>query len=387
MTKLAIKNTSRRKGRASITLITLALGVAIFSTGFNVRQAIKELLIESSAAMRYDVQVSFVESEPNDKIKSILDPVPGIRSIEAWSGGSGIIEGSQHDRYSETPIVALPFDTQLLKKEIVLGRWLSPSNNTNSNTNNGNEIVVNQKMFESLKNPEIGKTYILKTKSFAIPVTLAGVVKEFAQKKIYMDKARFNAIANPENRIKYLMITSDDKGLENVIKLEKEIEKALEKTNIGVRNVESQSELMKVLYDHLNIILAMLLSMALLVLVVASLGMASAMGINIMERTREIGIMRAIGATPKTIYKLFIFEGLITSLGGIILGLLISLPLSTHASQFFGSLIIEYPLPFALSFLGISITIVVTLIFGWFASRIPSLSAIKLSCRQALSYE
>ena len=61
----------------------------------------------------------------------------------------------------------------------------------------------------------------------------------------------------------------------------------------------SQAERSKIIYDHLNIILTLLAFLAMLVLVVSALGMASATGINIMERTREIGVLRAIGATPK----------------------------------------------------------------------------------------
>ena len=144
---------------------------------------------------------------------------------------------------------------------------------------------------------------------------------------------------------------------------------------------------MQVLYDHLNVILAMLLSMALLVLVVGSLGMASAMSINVMERTREIGVLRAIGATPKMIYRLLVTEGMVISVVSIVLGLLLAWPLSIVAADFFGDLILNSPLNFAFSNLGLGITFVVTLTFGWLASRIPAVKAIRVSTREALSYE
>ena len=127
--------------------------------------------------------------------------------------------------------------------------------------------------------------------------------------------------------------------------------------------------------------------MAMMVLVVASLGMASAMGISIMERTREIGIMRAIGATPAIIRRVFLVEGLVISILSIALGLLTAWPLSIRASRFFGSLLIDYPLPFKLSHTGLLITITVTLAFGWIASKIASYKAMRLSLSQALMYE
>jgi len=122
---------------------------------------------------------------------------------------------------------------------------------------------------------------------------------------------------------------------------------------------------------------------------VSAMGMASATGITIMERTREIGVLRAIGATPEMIFRLFTAEGLITSLAGIALGLLGSWPLSSVAASFFGDLMLGKgaTLQSAFSVSGFGITLVTTLIFGWLASRIPARRAVSVSTREALAYE
>jgi putative ABC transport system permease protein len=117
--------------------------------------------------------------------------------------------------------------------------------------------------------------------------------------------------------------------------------------------------------------------------------MAAATGTNVLERTREIGVMRAIGATPKIIYNLFVAEGAVVSIAGIIAGLLLSLPLSFYAARFFGELILGQgiSLQFAFSQQGFALTLVITLVFGWLASRIPARKAIAISTREALNYE
>jgi putative ABC transport system permease protein len=117
--------------------------------------------------------------------------------------------------------------------------------------------------------------------------------------------------------------------------------------------------------------------------------MAAATGINIMERRREIGVMRAIGATPKLIYGLFVTEGVVVSIVSILIGVFLSLPMSFAASAFFGSLILgaSTPLDFAFSTSGFVITLLTTMAFGWLASRIPARGAIRVSTREALSYE
>lgn len=97
---------------------------------------------------------------------------------------------------------------------------------------------------------------------------------------------------------------------------------------------------MKVVYDRLNIILTIIVFLSLLVLVVSTLGMASATSISILERTREIGVPRATGATLKMIFQLFVAEGMIASMAGILLGLLLAWPLSKVAAAFFGKLML-----------------------------------------------
>lgn len=117
--------------------------------------------------------------------------------------------------------------------------------------------------------------------------------------------------------------------------------------------------------------------------------MASATGINVMERTREIGVLRAIGATPAVIYRLFVAEGMIISVASIFLGSVLSWPLSIAAAAFFGNLMLGdgASLRFAFSPKGFWITMAATLVFDWLASRIPARHAVGVSTHNALAYE
>jgi putative ABC transport system permease protein len=125
------------------------------------------------------------------------------------------------------------------------------------------------------------------------------------------------------------------------------------------------------------------------VLVVSALGMASATGIGIFERTREIGVLRAIGATPGMVFHLFVAEGMVTSVASIALGLLPAWPLSVVASVFFGTLMLgEGGVPrYVFSGEGFAIMLVTTLVFGWLASQIPARRAIRMPTRDASAYE
>lgn len=379
--QLAFRNTLRRKRRLATTVATMALGVAIFSTGFNVRQALVEFLAHTWNSMKHDVQVVFKEPIPLEQALAPFGSVSNVSRIEAWNGGRGRLQTGRVSTTSGIGIVALPYDTDLVKWDLLQGRWLQASEEL--------EVVMNQQAAETFGNPLVGGFYPIDIKGTELNAKLVGIVKEFEVAKIYIDKDRYDALVNPDHWINSLMFVANDRELGKLVRLKADIEKAIAPSELNVLYIMSKTERAKIIYDHLNIILTLFALLSFLVLVVAALGMASATGISVMERTREIGVLRAIGATPKRIYGLFVAEGMVTSVVSILLGLLLAWPLSVAASAFFGDLILgaSTPLDFAFSGLGFVITVTVILLFGWLASRIPARKAIVVSTREALAYE
>jgi len=376
---LVINNTLRRKVRLVITLITMALGVAIFSTGFNVRESLYLSLNELKDSMKFDILLTL--KEPTDLEKAMLPfkSLDNIANIQALSGGQGVIQTQHVATTSKTTIIALPHDTDLIQLEVLQGRWLQASDEL--------EMVVNHKVLETFDQPVIGNHYFLDIDQQLVKVKLVGVVKQWSLPTIYIDKTQYDKRINPKHQVTNLMFVAKDQSFAQVIKLNEAIEQAIEQSTLAVASVNSQASYLTIIYDHLNIILSLLTFLAFLVLLVSALGMASAMSINIMERTREIGILRAIGATPKMIHRLFVSEGMLMSGVSIVFGLLLAWPVSIMVAAFFGHLILEFPLNFAYSGSGLLITVGVTLAFAWLASRLPATQAVRLSTRQALAYE
>lgn len=376
---LAFENTMRRKKRLAITVAAMALGVAIFSTGFNVQQSLKDLLSDVNSSMKHDVQVVLINQIPKEEALKYFSGIDNISRIETWNGGRGGMQSMVVSTDAGVGIVALPYNSDLFAFRSIQGRWLSGPAEP--------ELVMNQDAAELYGNPAIGSYQTLSVRGKQFKAKLVGIVEELEKPKIYMDKEQYDAFANPDHYINSLMFVAKDKSYDKVTALKRDIEKAIAPSNLQVLYVMMQAERVKIIYDHLKIIFVTIVFFALLVLVVSAIGMASATSINIMERTREIGVLRAIGATPEIIYNLFVAEGMIVSVISIFLGLLLSWPLSIVASKFFGNLMLEVALRFSFSEIGFVITLIATLAFGWVASRIPARRAIKVSTREALAYE
>jgi len=382
----AVRNLLRRPVRTLLVVATTALGVALFATGFNVRESLAQFLGATSDAMRFDLQV--VLSEPVDRA-ALETPFAGLAfaRTEVWTGGRGELQSqvaSLNQTNAPDPgvgIVALPWNTTMATPRLTAGRWLTSAD--------APEVLLNQAAVVVFGQPRVGDSLSLWLGGRARTVTVVGIVEEIDKAKAYLSDTLWTQWADPGRRGNTLTIVGLDRRYEVVMALKKQVEKVVAASNLKVLYVISQAERTRIIADHLDIILTVLLLLAFLVLWVATLGTAAAASITVMERTREIGVLRAIGAGPSRIIGLFVTEGLVSSLAGLMVGLAVAWPLSLAASGFFGKLMLGEGavLRFAWNPLGVVVTVVVTLVFGVVSAWGPAIAATRVTTRRALAYE
>jgi putative ABC transport system permease protein len=111
------------------------------------------------------------------------------------------------------------------------------------------------------------------------------------------------------------------------------------------------------------------------------------MGMNVLERTREIGVMRSIGAVDREIMRSVIVEGLVIGSISWLLGALLSFPITYLLSSIISSAIFQSQIAVHFTFTGFLIWLLVVLALSAVASILPARNAARLTIREVLAYE
>ena len=127
--------------------------------------------------------------------------------------------------------------------------------------------------------------------------------------------------------------------------------------------------------------------MAILIAVVGSIGLAGTMSLNVLERTREIGIIRAIGASDRAVMDLVMVEGLLIGLMSWGLGVLLALPVSSLMANAIILALFGATADFTFTPIGVILWLFVVVILSVLASVGPARNATRLTIREVLAYE
>lgn len=137
---------------------------------------------------------------------------------------------------------------------------------------------------------------------------------------------------------------------------------------------------------QLSILINVLLVMTFLVAVIGGFGLSGTLSINVIERRREIGVLRAVGASSGDISFIFISEGLILGL----LSWVVAVPISLFAGKFFAATLgelVDFPVIYFYSISGMWIWLAIVVVLSLVASWLPAWGATKISVAESLAYE
>jgi putative ABC transport system permease protein len=380
---LSFRNTFRKRARLLLTIFTLTVAGAVFIAVFNVRDSMTGVMDQLMQHFMGDVTVSFRQPYRVGKVEQALLAIPGIQAVEGWGGAAAEVWDANGDLVTPLSIAAPPQDTALLRPEFVAGRWLLPGEQ--------NSLVVSDTIYKFYPNLKPGDSLTIKLPGRSEePWKVVGVFRFVQMLGDPLAYTNFESLAEkmhlPDQAASYRVITAaHDTAFQQA--LTGSIDAQLRGRNFLVQSVQSGYLLRGSATQAVNTLVSFLLIMAVLIAFVGSMGLTGTMSINVLERTREIGVMRTIGAVDIVIMQSVVIEALVIGLITWLLAIVLSFPISYFLLTIIGTAMMGSAMALSFTPLGIVLWLGVVIVLSVVASLIPARNAARLTINEVLAYE
>jgi len=377
---LSIRNTLRHKGRLLRTMIVMILGTSLFIAVISVRISVNTTQEDFLRYHQYDVQLQLQEPQRIARLESAALTAPGVVDVEFWAIGSASrirADDAESNRYQ---VIGLPEGSGMVDPILQAGRWLRADDEY--------AVVLNATVAKDELDVAVGDTITLKMDGRERPWQVVGMVGADAQgPKIYMNRRVFGYENRIPGRANSVQVITEAHDLLGQTTMEAALLRHFEKLGYAVRATHSSQTLNAQNGLMFDIIVGFLILNAVLLGAVGSLGLSTTMGINMLERIREIGVLRAIGASNAAIRRIVLLEGLVIATFSWIIGFALSFPVARIMSEEIGVALLDTPLSFTYALPAAILWFFALLVLAVIASLGPARGAVRLTIREVLAYE
>jgi putative ABC transport system permease protein len=388
---LTVSNTFRHKWRVILLELSLVLSALVFMLVLSVRDSVtytvKDVMF---SILNANVTLVFKDSERIDYVENLTTKYPGVKAVEMWGFYNGTIrlrgtEYSKDDK--QVTVMGVPLPTQVYGYQMLAGRWLDPKDER--------AIVLNSRLAKDAKiklgdwvtiryGPKNERDFQVVGLDFDPILTTSGLVRRDIMLNDLSQVDRAGAI----------WIKTEQGGLANEVAIAKGLRKYYENNNVKVsaqRGIfgmggDSTAETATALINQFNFLVILLGIMAIVIGAVGSIALSGALALSVMERRREIGVMRAIGASSWTIFRLFIGEGLILGWLSWLVALPVIVPAGKLMVQALGQAF-NLDIIYKYQPTGAILWFVIITILSVLASWLPARGATRISVRESLAYQ
>ena len=404
---LAYKNIKERMSRSILTLLGISIGImaiiSLMGIGEGMQAAVSGELSSLSdtiivtagggSSNEFDLISEGINNNGEyltDRDIADLNRIQGVKEVSTQLSGAGVITFNSEDVY--VTLTGMDIDSQNLAydhEDLGFGNLLEEGDQ--------NKCIIGYSIAHEDFDVEISVGSRIKINGEKI------VVKGIFSKQgmggltstdniVILTSRDFEKITGESNIKAAVVRVSNPNKVEAIAE---EIEQTINE-NHGDDDFASaiaMSSILETIQNILGILSMVLIAIAAIALVVASIGIMNTMLTSVMERTREIGIMKAIGAESKDVMFIFIIEGMLVSIVGGAIGIF----LGVFGSQGMASLLSEMgaggppggnmTLTPVITLYSIVLAVSVSVIVGVLSSLYPAWKAAKMSPIEAVRYE
>jgi len=380
--RISLRNTFRRKTRLGLTLFTLVLGGAVFIAVYNLWASFDKTIEDIQGYFLADINIAFDKGYRYDKVANIAMSIPGVESAEGWLEWTGTLERDSEDAGTQILFVAPPSTSILIDPIITSGRWLEPGDE--------NAIVIGNHLLNIFPDLKVGDWLTIDIdgkKTDWLIVGTYSITGNVSPPLLYVNYEYLSMLVGQPEMAYSLRIVTSQHDSATQRRINDQIQAAFEERGIQIQSTQLGADFIRDQKAQTDILVYFMLVMATLIAIVGGLGLMGTMSINVLERTREIGVMRAIGASNGDIQAIVITEGMVIGILSWAISIFLSIPITNVLCFGVGMAILTAPMPPVFGASGIIAWLVFTIVLGTLASALPARRASSLTVRDTLAYE
>jgi putative ABC transport system permease protein len=376
LVRVGVRNVARQKERSATTIVQVALAVATFLGLASLGLAVSQVTSQSWSVLNYDITLA-TQTGAREYPVGVVDVVRaqhGVAGVEA-------VDEAQMTYRGQTLYALGVHARSFVDEPLAAGRWLTPGD-----VRAGAPVIIAGSAFARIAHLHIGSRVSVAAQTGPARFTVIGIGKSTANNgfNVYMPLGALQAATDHQGVTNTLLVRASDKSHAAVDALAAHLEGRL-----GQAGYPTSAQL--IYSDRANglaqsqTMLVIVQSIGLLIVVISMLGLVNAITMNVIERTREVGVLRCLGAGKRDIRRIFRTEIMTLAL----IGFLLSVPLGllvAHALQWLVLHLTNLRLPVPYSLSSLAVALVGTVVLAVVATSLPLRRATGLRPGQAIRY-
>jgi putative ABC transport system permease protein len=385
---LAFRNLFRRQARLFLSVGLLATGGAIFVSGFNVMAGFQAIPDTIYNEQRWDVEIRLGEPASSSELIAIVEKVFGVSRVETWNIVATSIQNTGEINVTRTypdqghgslGLSAIPSSTSMLiPPQITEGRWLDPDDT--------DTVVLPPSIRQTLPDVKVGDSVQLSVEDRPTTWRVVGIAGGMGGSCPCITQKGFERASGRGDQANVVRIITDQQDPDARVAVGQAAARALTEAGLKPLGPRSIDAVVASTEGHSGILVGVILLIASSIGLVGLIGLGSSMSTNVIERTREFGVMKAIGAPDSIIRRLVVFEGIFIGAVSCVVAVIPAIVLTWAMGAGLGNLFLSTPIPLKVSAQGIAIWIVVVILGAALATLASASQAARLTVREALAY-
>jgi putative ABC transport system permease protein len=374
-TQIGLRGAARRKRRTLATAVQVSLAVGTLLAALALGTSVGNMTSGYFDQSRWDIWLQTYASKPFDaSAQKTISSIPGVKEAQPLltnnarvAGTSTMLNGVSH--------------TPMYMPQIVAGHWY-----TDAQARTNAAVAVVGRALADQARVGVGETIEVKTAAETVPLRVIGITTNIENQgaTIYLPLGTLQAALRTPGEVNSYWISTTSRDHATIDRITARVEDTLAARGNQPTTIERYIQKRDSVAANASMTTSITV-LGLLIVGISLVGLVNAITMGVIERTREIGILRSVGARARDIRRIFTVEGVTVALIGWLIGIPLGFAMA-HGLISLTSSVVKTDMPFVFPPGNIAITLIGTIVLALLVLIAPLRRAVHLKPGEAIRY-